>query len=252
VSGAGRPEGLYRAAGVWTSDDIDSGTSSTGVYGEIDFAGVDPAAGSLEIRVATSDSANPTDFVGPDGLTSSFWTIGDLPSVLDFDHDEDRYLRVEIRMATSDRVDSSPIVDRISVDYNLPLIARDAGTSAQVVVVDPTASALTTYLARVQTPAGGAVGAAHVDVLGGDWSTLSAGTLRLENSTAGLDAVQWTTAGPSPTPVAFDPGSPHSLVLDHHKSPGADAVVDLRWQLNVDGPGSIFIQGDISVEVRDS
>jgi hypothetical protein len=252
VSNAGSPEGLYQPSGVWTSNDVDTGATGSGVYGQIDFAGLDPAVGRLEIRVATSATTGPTDFVGPSGLSSDFWTVGDLPSVLDFDHDGDRYLRLQITMTTSDRVGTSPRVDRVAVAHSLPLIARDAGTAASLVAINPTSSPLTTYLARVRADAGGVVGMSQILVTGGDWTSLASGTLRLEHIATGVDSIQWTESAATPTPIAFDPAAPHSIVLDHHKTAGANAVIEIRWQLNVSGPGSIFIQGDINAEVRDS
>jgi hypothetical protein len=252
VAGAGAPEGLLQPSGVWTSDDIDTGTTTSGVYGGIDFAGLDPAPATLEIRVATAATPNPTDFVGPNGLSSDFWTIGDLPSVLDFDHDGDRYLRVQITMATSDRTGTSPRIDRIAVDHSLPLVARDAGQSASLIVVDPTSSPLTTYLARVRTDAGSVVGGAQLLVTGGDWTSLTSGALRLENLATGFDSLQWTESAATPTLIPFAGTAPHSIVLDHHKSAGTDATIETRWQLNVAGPGSIFLQGDITAEVKDS
>jgi hypothetical protein len=252
VSGAGPAEGLLQASGTWTSDNVDSGAVGARVYGEIDFAGLDPAAGTLEIRVATSAAPGPTDFVGPSGLSSDFWSVGDLPSVLDFDHDGDRYLRVQIEMTTTDRIGASPRIDHIAVDYNLPLVAREAGSAASLVIVDPTSSPLTTYLARVRTEVGGVLGTSQLFVTGGDWTNLASGALRLENVAIGLDSIQWTESAATPTPIAFDPASPHSIVLDHHKSAGPDVTIETRWQLNVSGPGSIFIQGDITTEVRDS
>ncbi len=251
VSSAGSPEGLYEPSGVWTSDDIDTGTTGSGIYGEIDFAGIDPALGTLEIRVATAATPGPFDFVGPNGLTTDYWTIGDLPSVLDFDHDGDRYLRLQITMTTSDRVGTSPQIDRIAVDHTLPLVARGAGAPASLVVVDPTASPLTTYLVRVRSDAG-AVGTSQLLVMGGDWTSLASGALRLENVATGLDSVQWTESVASPTSIPFDPASPHSIVFDHHKTAGPAVAIETRWQLNVAGPGSIFMQGDSTVELRDS
>jgi len=251
VSGASAPHGLYRASGTGTSHDVDTAAGS-GVFGAIDFAGVDPAGATLEIRVATDANPNPTDFVGPNGLSSDFWTIGDLPSVLDFDHDGDRYLRLRITMTTTDRVATSPRIDRVSVDHSLPLLDRTAGTAASLVITDPTSSALTTHLARIRTDPGGAVGTAALFVTGGDWSSLTSGVLRFENVATGLDSTQWTESAASPTGLAFDPASPHSLVFDHHKAAGPDVTIDARWQLNVGGPGSIFVQGDMSIEVRDS
>ena len=172
--------------------------------------------------------------------------------MLDFDHDAERYLAVEIRMTTSERVLTSPQVEAVTVDYNLQLLDRDAGSAGTLAVVNPTASPMTSYLLRVRTDPGGVVGTSTLDVLAADITNLTSGALRFYNLATGLDSTQWTDAGPSPTPIAFDPASPHSIVLDHHKIAGPPVTIDMRWQLNIAGPGSIFIESDIDTEVTDS
>ena len=154
-------------------------------------------------------------------------------------------------MTTTDRVATTPELDFVAVDYNLPLVARDAGSAALLSVVNPPSSFLTTYLIRVRTDSG-ADGSAQLFVDGGSWSNLVTGVLRLENVANGLDSTQWTESAPSPTPVGFDSLSPHSIVLDHDKTAGPNATLALRWQLNVTGPGSIFIETDVDTEISDS
>ena len=207
-------------------------------------------ATSVEIRVATSDGDPPTAFVGPDGTPATFWTPGNAASVLDYGHDGHRYLRVRVDMATTDRFAASPEVSAIEIDHQLLLVDRAAGGRGTGTVAGST-SAATTYVFRVRTEApalGGSV-AAFQDLSVTNGANLDNGALRVENLGNGLDVTQWSTGGGAGSPVAFDAGRPHSVVLDHTSLGPGTTAIDFTWNLNVGGGSSIFVQSDLTVEI---
>ena len=249
VAASGPAEGQYVASGTWTSDTFDTGLG-TEVFGEIDFSGsVTPGVTDIEIRVATSDTNPPTSFVGPDGSAISSWSLADLPSVLDFAHDGDRFVRVKVDLVTNDRLDASPQLDAVQIDHHLPLADR-APDGRALLAVAGTTTPRTAFLLRITTGAAGLAGstAALIGVGGTNLANLDPGTLRFVTAT-GADVVQWSTDGTPGTPVAFSPAVGHSLVLDHTSIGPGVATIDFTWNLNVGGGTSILLQSDLTVEI---
>jgi hypothetical protein len=243
------PEGRTVASGTWESATFDTGSGSE-VFGAIRTQGAMDPATSIEIRVATSDGDPPTAFVGPDGTPATFWTPGNAASVLDYGHDGDRYLRVRVDMATTDRFAASPEVSAIEIDHQLLLVDRAAGGRGSGTVAGST-TATTTYVFRIRTDATtlGGSAAAFQDLSVTNGANLDNGALRVENLGIGLDVTQWSTGGAAGSPVAFDDGQPHSVVLDHTSLGPGTTAIDFIWNLNVGGGSSIFVQSDLTVEI---
>ena len=138
-------EGLLADTGVWESQTIDTG-AGTEVFGAIGFSIDQPDDTEVTIQIATDDVDPPTIFLGPDGTTTSYWTVSSLPSVLDFIHDGDRYLRVRVRLATNDRIATTPALDDVAVEYHLPQLARKPGSPGVVSVVGVTTPEIADHL----------------------------------------------------------------------------------------------------------
>lgn len=244
-------EGLLADTGVWESQTIDTG-AGTGVFGTMDFTIDQPDGTEVTIQIATGDVDPPTIFLGPDGTTTSYWTAGSLPSVTDFVHDGDRFLRVRVRLATKDRIATTPILDDVAVEYHLPQLARKPGSPGRVPVVGVTIPDITTrYLLRMRTDQADITGssAAALFTGGAGLDDLDSGVVRFVDVRRGLNSVQWANGGAIDGPVAFDDLRPHSIVLDQAAFGPGTTTIAFTWQLNVDRRGSIFAENDFVIEV---
>ena len=244
-------EGLLAATGVWESQTIDTGAGSE-VFGTVDFTADQPDGTDLRIQIATDDVDPPTTFLGPDGTATSYWTVGSLPSVADFAHDGDRYLRVRVEMATNDRVATTPRLDEFAVEYHLPQLARKPGAPGLLAVVGVTTpDTETRYLLRMRTDETGITGSAAAALFtgGAGLKNLETGVVRFVDVPRGLNSVQWANGGAINGPVAFDDLRPHSIVLDHAAYGPGTTTINFTWQLNVDRRGSIFAENDFVIEV---
>jgi hypothetical protein len=244
-------EGLLADRGLWESQTIDTGAGSE-VFGTMDFSVDQPDGTEVSIQIATGDVDPPTIFLGPDGTTKSYWTAGSLPSVADFIHDGDRYLRVRVQLATDDRIATTPSLDRVAVEYHLPPLARKPGSPGRVLVAGVTTPDVTTqYLLRMRTEEASITGSTATALFlgGAGLEDLDTGVVRLVDPRRGLDSVQWANGGAVDGPVAFDDLRPHSIVLDQAAFGSGTTTIEFTWQLNVDREGSIFAENDFVIEV---
>ena len=221
-------------AGTWDSADFD--TSTSGLFGTIEWQRNLPAGTSVRFQVATGATPGPSSFVGPDGTAGSWFTSR--PDGLALSHDGDRYLRVRAELSTSNAT-LSPRIDSITVGTDLDRFPHSTGNPDGIAVPGTVGVTSRHFLARLRTPSGNLGGSsATLELLGsseiGDVSIADL-TLRppdsLQVSIIGGTIIQ--AVGP---PVAYDAAAMHSIVLDERMaaSPAA-ATLDLRWRLDVHG-----------------
>ena len=214
-------------AGTWDSADFD--TSTSGVFGTIEWQRNLPAGTSVRFQVATGATPGPSSFVGPDGTAGSWFTSR--PDGLALSHDGDRYLRVRAELSTSNAT-LSPRIDSITVGTDLDRFPHSTGNPDGIAVPGTVGVTSRHFLARLRTPSGNLGGSsATLELLGsseiGDVSIADL-TLRppdsLQVSIIGGTIIQ--AVGP---PVAYDAAAMHSIVLDERMaaSPAA-ATLDLR------------------------
>lgn len=251
VVAAGGDEGLYETTGSWESATFDT-AAGTEVFGEIAIGGSTPAGTTLQIQVATGDTVTPTAFVGPDGTAATYFTIAGLPAVLDFGHDDDRYLRVRAELATTDPVSATPQLDVVAADHHLAALDRSLAGSPVIAVattLDPTVT--TSYLLRVKTADAGIAGSEATAVYRGDTNlaNLTEETVRFVNTGLGFDSVQQSATSPTDPPELFQPGRPHSVVIDHAAAGSGVTQLALAWQLDYLATGSVFFETDFVVEI---
>jgi hypothetical protein len=248
----GDEEGIYTSTGSWESATVDVGVGNE-VYGMVDLAGETPTGTTLGVQIATAASGTPSDFVGPDGTASSFFTLDSLPAVADFSHDGDRLLRVRVELTTEDPAQASPRLGSVSVDSGLPELGASLGsvpTIALTTTLDPDVT--TSYLLRVKT--------ANPDITGSDTTAvyrdaenpanLAEETIRFVNDALGVDSIQQSATLPTDPPLLFQEDRPYSVVLDHSAvASGIVTTLVFAWQLDYQGGGSIYAERDFAVQV---
>ena len=241
-----RVEGLFPSEGFWLSPELALPTG-TRVFGQIDFETTTPTGTDIQVQVATDSAPAPTSYAGPDGTSGTSFGPSGLPSVLDFAHDGDAFVRVRVKLVTADRT-ISPRLSRITLDHSLPALARDLALPTVIstsVGVDPLPTEV--YLLRVKTQnpntAGSSI-ALFVDAVGAAVVDLN---LRLENVAAGIDAPQVgspASAGPQP----FEQSTSYSVLgvisLD---APTSTSSADGRLQIDV-GSSGILAETDIQMD----
>ncbi|MEA2002437.1 MAG: hypothetical protein U9N84_11235 [Actinomycetota bacterium] len=251
VVAIGGDEGLYETSGTWESATVDTGLG-TEIFGSLRIGGATPAATTLQLQVATTVTGTPSSFVGPDGTAASYFTLGNLPSVLDFTHDGDRLLRVRAEFVTTDPIASTPRLDLIGVDHHLVALDRSLSGSPVIGVattIDPVIT--TSYLLRIKTTDAAITGSEATAMYRGDTNlvNLTEETVRFVNAGLGIDSVQQSITLPTEPPVPFDPTQPHSLVIDHAATASGVTEIAFAWQLDYQAGGSVFFETDFMVEV---
>ena len=250
-----RTEGLFSPTGTWESPTFDTG-AGTEVFGGFAYTAAE-ISGVAEVRfqVATDDIDPPSVFVGPDGTAGTWFSAVNLSAVLDFGHDDDRYLRVLAELTTSDQL-ISPRLDDVTVDHHLALLDRAVAAPGTVNLAGQAGVTETHYVLRITTTDPTlAASLAHAEYLSGvNLANLAPGAVRLENRAAGLDSVQLVVSGGPPVPVAgpdvvFDAAASHSLVFDATPAGSGDSDIVVRWDLNVAAGGSIFVEGDVTIHL---
>lgn len=247
----GGDEGLYETTGSWESATFDTG-AGTGIFGLIDIGGIEPPETAIRVQVATAASGTPTEFVGPDGTSTSYFTIAALPAVLDFAHDHDRLLRLRADLSTSDPVAATPRLDVVAVDHHLGSLDRSLAGSPLLGITTTLAPLVTsTYLLRVKTNNPGTAGSESTAVYRGDsnLANLTEETVRFVNASLGIDSVQQSTTTSRDPAVPFDPGRPHSVVIDHSAAGTGVTRIAFAWQLDYLARGSVFFETDFLVEL---
>jgi hypothetical protein len=247
----GSDEGLYETSGTWESATFDTGLG-TEVYGELGIGGSVPPGSTLRIQVATADAGTPTAFVGPDGTAATYFSIAALPQVLDFSHDGDRLLRVRAELATSDPVDTTPQLDLVTVDHHLARLDRSLAGSPIIAVTTTLDPAVTTsYLLRVRSSDPGIAGSEATAVYRGDTNlaNLTEETVRFVNAANGIDSVQQSITTATDPPEPFEPGRPHSVVIDHSALASGVTDIAFAWRLDYQASGSVFFETDFMVEI---
>lgn len=208
-----RLEGLFNSSGTWLSPTIQTG-GSTGVYGEINIAGeFDPNVTTIKVQVATGPALPPTNFVGPDGTIGTFFEIDDLPQVLDFAHDGDEFVRLQVTLETTDKT-KTPRMETVDVDCDLPLVQRNLGVASPIAVETATAPATErAYLIRLKTTRADVAGSTVRLLDAGATGIVAARDLHLENVALAIDSTQ-TSGGANglDTPQPFGPGQDLSVL----------------------------------------
>ena len=247
----GGDEGIYASTGAWESATIDVGAGNE-VYGLVSLAGDAPTGTTLRLQIATAATGTPSAFVGPDGTTTSFFTLATLPAVADFAHDGDRLLRVRTLLETSDPATYSPRLDTASVDSALPELARTLGsvpTTTLTTTIDPAVT--TSYLLRVKTTDPAVAGSSATAVFRSavNLTNLAEETIRFVNDALGIDSVQQSSTLPTDAPVLFQQDHPYSIVFHHSAVAAGTTTVAFSWHLDYQSGGSIFSETDFAVEV---
>lgn len=246
-----RLEGLFNEEGTWLSPTVQIG-GSTGVYGEINISGeFDPGATSIKVQVATGPALPPTNFVGPDGTTGSFFEIEDLPQVLDFGHDGDEFVRLLVTLETNDRT-QTPRVQAVGVDCDLPLIQRDLGVASPISVATAVSPATErAYLIRLKTTRLDVAGSTVRLLDAGATPTVAARDLHLENVALAIDSTQ-TSGGANglDAPQPFGPGQDLS-VLGAFSLGAVPATGSVLALVHVDvQSGGIIAETDLDVQLE--
>lgn len=111
--------GVFVPSGEITSSIFDTGTSSN--WSRVDIqpssqpvlAGVDP----VKFQIATSEDNTATttwNFLGPDGTSSTFYTISN--NTINSIHDDDRYIRYKLFLTTTNNT-VTPNISDISISF---------------------------------------------------------------------------------------------------------------------------------------
>ncbi len=246
-----RLEGLFPEQGTWLSPTFLT-PATTGVFGELNFTGeFDPGTTNIRVQVATGTTLPPTDFVGPDGTTGSFFDIEDLPLVLDFDHDGDDHVRLLVTLVTTDKT-VTPRVESVGFDYDLPLINRPLGVASPIAVETvATPEVQSDYLIRLKTNRTDVAGSEVRLLDGGATASVVARTLRLENVALAIDSTQTTGGTSTPDgPQPFGPGQSLSVLGDFSLAsvPDTGSLVVL---VHVDvQSGGIIAETDLDVQLE--
>jgi hypothetical protein len=203
------------------------------------------------VQVASASSGTPTDFVGPDGTSATAFTVGSLPAVADFGHDDDRLIRVRVVLQTSDAT-VTPQLDAVGIDSALPELDRSLNglpTFALATTLDPTVTS--SFLLRVKTAAPDIAGSEATVVYRGadNAANLTEETIRFANQALGIDSVQQSATLAVDAPLLFQIDHPYSVVLDHAAAGSGTSTVVFAWQLDYQGSHSIYFETDFAVEV---
>ena len=112
--------GKYVTSTVSTliSSTFDLGTSITNLYEVSWNPASQPAqtgSNSLRLQMASNDDASTWNYIGPDGTSSSYYTVSS--STIHASHDNDRYLRYRVLLQTAD-ADFTPTLEDINFNFS--------------------------------------------------------------------------------------------------------------------------------------
>ncbi len=253
VLGAGveSPLAAGSVVGTWTSPVID--TAVNGVFGTISWNATQPSGTTVNFRIAGSASpTGPWTYIGPDG--SSATSYASSPGALPFVLDGLRYFRVQLTLTSVSNA-ITPLLNDVTIGYNLPRLAHTAGTPSSVTMSAPAGLSTTAYLVRVKTASPAlAASTATLKELGTSTllSNLSA-NVRLDyplvNQIAIVGAVVTTSVGAA---TVLDATSNRSIVVNAQPAAGPSTTSIIRTRLVLDvGPsgGSPLVEDDLDLRV---
>ena len=253
VLGAGTESPLAGGStiGTWTSLVID--TAVNGVFGTISWNATQPSGTTVNFRVAGSASpTGPWTYIGPDGSAATSYASS--PGALPFTLDGLRYLRIQLTLISVSTV-TTPLLNDVTVTYDLPQMAHTAGVSNTVAVAATAGVAKTVYIARVKTPASASLtgSTATIAELGTSTglSNIASATVRLElpvSNQVVITSGSVTTGVGSGTPM--DASNPKSIALVVQPIATGTSVIRTRFVLDVGVPGgSPLIESDLNFQV---
>jgi len=112
--------GKYATATVSTliSSTFDLGTSTTDLY-DIGWNPTSQPAqtgsNSLRLQLASNNNNGTWNYIGPDGTSSSYYTVSS--STIHTSHDNDRYLRYRVLLQTADE-NLTPTLEDINFNFS--------------------------------------------------------------------------------------------------------------------------------------
>ena len=181
---AGSVEEVNGLSGTWESPVIN--TAATGVFGTISWGATLPVGTAVTFKVAGAASvAGPWTYVGPDGTAATSYLTS--PGALPFSFDGLCCVRV-LATLTSTSIALTPLLNDVTVVYDLAPLAHTAGTASVVSFSATAGSATTAYLVRVKTASAAMAG--------------STATLRELGTSSNLANLTSATAGFMPGPVS--------------------------------------------------
>ncbi len=237
--------------GTWTSPVID--TAVNGVFGTVSWNATQPSGTTVNFRIAGSASpTGPWTYIGPDGSAGTSYASS--PGALPFVLDGMRYFRVQLTLVSVSAV-VTPLLNDVTVTYNLPQMAHTAGSSNTVALAATAGVARTFYIARVKTPASaGLTGStATIAELGTSTglSNIASATVRLElpvSNQVVITSGSVTTSVGAGTPM--DASNPKSIVLVVQPVAAGSSVLRTRFVLDVGvSGGSPLVESDLDLQV---
>jgi Domain of unknown function (DUF2341) len=254
VLGAGLESPLVGGStvGTWTSPVID--TAVNGVFGTISWNATQPSGTTVNFRVAGSNSpTGPWTYVGPDGSAGTSYASS--PGGLPFTHDGLRYFRIQLTLVSVSLI-VTPLLNDVTLTYNLPRLAHTAGTPSSVTMSAPAGLSTTAYLVRIKTASTAlAASTATLKELGTStlFSNLSANVrfdYPLVNQIT-IAAAVVTAPGPGAATV-LDATNNRSIVVTAQPAAGPSTTSIIRTRLVLDvapSGGSPLIENDLDLRV---
>jgi Domain of unknown function (DUF2341) len=238
--------------GTWTSPVID--TAVNGVFGTISWNATQPSGTTVNFRVAGSNSATgPWTYIGPDGSAATSYASS--PGGLPFAHDGLRYFRIQLTLISVSTV-ITPLLNDVTVKYNLPRLAHAAGTPSSVTISAPAGLTTTAYLVRVKSASPAFAGSTATLKELGTSTLLSSLTANVRLDYPLVNQIAIVAAVVTPPGVGsatvLDATSNRSIVVTAQPAAGPSTTSTIRTRLVLDvGPagGSPLIENDLDLQV---
>jgi prepilin-type N-terminal cleavage/methylation domain-containing protein len=110
-------EGVYQSLGTLISSTFDVGTN--GVVNAFTWESDTPAGTEIRFQIAVSDVGTPSNFVGPDGTSLTYFT--DSGSSLASVYTGERFVRYKVELVTADPGET-PILERVDLSFSSPCL----------------------------------------------------------------------------------------------------------------------------------
>ncbi|PIR06882.1 MAG: hypothetical protein COV55_02135 [Candidatus Komeilibacteria bacterium CG11_big_fil_rev_8_21_14_0_20_36_20] len=108
----------YASSGILESSTFDTG-HETIAYNWISWTGSEPLNTDIRFQIATSDNqAGPWNFIGPDGSSSTYYTIAAKEFINYTSHLNKRYLRYKLFLSSSADI-QVPILEEVTISYSI-------------------------------------------------------------------------------------------------------------------------------------